>query len=153
MPVNFLISGDFCISKIAKNISGAPPVFVMTENGSLKNKLNKYRSAVSTLREQLEELNLFNAKLLYVNKLLQNKSITESQKRSVVKALDAAKDLREAKVLFQSLTESFDSGKSKSKGSLNESTRMGGSSRTTRSASSDNASNEVTRWARLAGLK
>jgi hypothetical protein len=77
------------------------------QNTSLQNKLTKYRGAVNTLREQLEELNLFNAKLLYVNKLLQNKQISESQKRSIVQALDEAKDLREAKVLYKSLTESF----------------------------------------------
>ena len=123
------------------------------QNTSLQNKLTKYRGAVNTLREQLEELNLFNAKLLYVNKLLQNKQISESQKRSIVQALDEAKDLKEAKVLYKSLTESFSQSKSSSKGSLTESVRYGGSSRTTRSASSQQATGEVNRWARLAGLK
>ena len=125
------------------------------QNGALQNKLTKYRSAVNTLREQLEELNLFNAKLLYVNKLLQNKTISESQKRSIVKALDEAKDLREAKVLYKNLTESFSSRTSRSSRgrTLNESASLGGASRTTRSASSQNASTEVDRWARLAGIK
>jgi hypothetical protein len=123
------------------------------QNTSLQNKLTKYRGAVNTLREQLEELNLFNAKLLYVNKLLQNKQISESQKRSIVQALDEAKDLREAKVLYKSLTESFTQTKPSSKESLTESVRYGGSSRTTRSASSQQATGEVNRWARLAGLK
>ena len=125
------------------------------QNGALENKLTKYRSAVQTLREQLEELNLFNAKLLYVNKLLQNKGINESQKRSIVKALDEAKDLREAKVLYKSLTESFSkSTKTKSR-RLNESARMASSSRTTKPAGShaSSASGEVDRWAKLAGLK
>ena len=49
-------------------------------NRAQTEKLNKYRGAINTLREQLEDLNLFNAKLLYVNKLLQNKSLNESQK-------------------------------------------------------------------------
>ncbi len=125
------------------------------QNGALQNKLTKYRSAVQTLREQLEELNLFNAKLLYVNKLLQNKNINESQKRSIVQALDEAKDLREAKVLYKSLTESFSSGSRSSKNTLNESIRMGASSRTTKSGSSvsNSASGEVDRWAKLVGLK
>jgi predicted RNase H-like nuclease (RuvC/YqgF family) len=123
------------------------------QNGALENKLNKYRSAVQTLREQLEELNLFNAKLLYVNKLLQNKTISESQKRSVVKALDAAKDLREAKVLYSSLTESFSQNSKTSGRTITESKNLGSSSKATRSASSNNASKEVNRWAKLAGLK
>ena len=122
------------------------------QNDALQTKLTKYRSAVDTLREQLEELNLFNAKLLYVNKLLQNKQISESQKRSIVQALDEAKDLREAKVLYKSLTESF-SQSSGSKKPLTESRNLGSSSKTTRSASSAQASTEVDRWARLAGLK
>ena len=121
------------------------------QNSSLENKLGKYRSAVNTLREQLEELNLFNAKLLYVNKLLQNKQITESQKRSIVKALDEAQNLQEAKVLYKSLTESFSESSGKSR--LSESARLGGSSRTTRSGSGNRATTEVDRWAKLAGLK
>jgi hypothetical protein len=124
------------------------------QNGALENKLTKYRSAVQTLREQLEELNLFNAKLLYVNKLLQNKTISESQKRSIVQALDEAKDLREAKVLYKSLTESFGSSRaSRSTKTLNESKIIGGSSRATRSGGSVQASGELDRWAKLAGLK
>jgi len=147
--------GDFGGGKPGKDVLAEMKKALRNQrrnNSSLQNKLTKYRSAVNTLREQLEELNLFNAKLLYVNKLLQNKTISESQKRSIVQALDEAKDLREAKVLYKSLTESFGQAKS-SKGTLTESTRLGGSSRTTRSASSTQASGEVNRWAKLAGLK
>jgi hypothetical protein len=112
-------------------------------------KLNKYRSAVQTLREQLEDLNLFNAKLLYVNKLLQNKGLTESQKKSVIKALDEAKNLNETKALYTSLTESLSTPKK----SLNESTRYGSSSKVTTSSASKNAAGELSRWQTLAGLK
>jgi len=120
-------------------------------NRSQNEKLNKYRSAVQTLREQLEELNLFNAKLLYVNKLLQNDNINESQKKSVIKALDEAKSLTEAKTLYKSLTETFQ----RKKGSLNESARFGSSSRTTSSASASSTKpvGEMDRWQKLAGLK
>jgi hypothetical protein len=121
-------------------------------NRSQKEKLTKYRSAVQTLREQLEDLNLFNAKLLYVNKLLQNKALSESQKKSVIKALDEAKSLVETKSLYKSLTESL----SQSKKSLNEAARYGSSSRTTTSSSSKNlteAAGEMSRWQTLAGLK
>jgi len=152
--------GDFGGGKPGKDVLSEMRSTLRTQrrqNGALENKLTKYRSAVNTLREQLEELNLFNAKLLYVNKLLQNKSISESQKRSVVKALDEAKDLREAKVLYKSLTESFTKTATKPAGTLNESARFASSSRTTKPAgshsSSNNATGEVDRWARLAGLR
>lgn len=124
------------------------------ENRAQNEKLNKYRGAVQTLREQLEDLNLFNAKLLYVNKLLQNKGLNESQKKSVIKALDEAKSLGETKALYKSLTESLTASSTKS--TLSESTRFGSSSRTTASSSSATKSSTVgesDRWAKLAGLK
>ena len=121
-------------------------------NRSLKRKLTEYRSAVETLREQLTDLNLFNAKLLYVNKLLQNKEITSGQRRSVVESIDKAKSLREVKLVYRTLTESF---VKREKGSLRESANrrvMGSSSRTTGRASAESVAGEVDRWAKLAGL-
>jgi hypothetical protein len=121
------------------------------KNRALSEKLGKYRSAVNTLREQLEDLNLFNAKLLYVNKLLQNKNLNESEKKSVIKALDEAKSLREAKSLYKSLTETFARGGNKT---LTESRTRGSSSRpTTSSSPKQNSGPELDRWQRLAGLK
>jgi len=121
------------------------------QNRAQAEKLNKYRGAVNSLREQLEDLNLFNAKLLYVNKLLQNKSLNESQKKSVIKALDAAKSLTEAKSLYKSLTETFSRGSRKT---ISESRVLGSSSRATTSSQSSATStnSELGRWQRLAGL-
>ena len=119
------------------------------KNRALDEKLKKYRSAVNTLREQLEDLNLFNAKLLYVNKLLQNKNLNESEKKSVIKALDEANSLREAKSLYKSLTETFAHGGKKT---LGESRNRGSSSRTTTSSASKAGAPELDRWSRLAGL-
>jgi len=123
------------------------------KNRSLSKKLNEYRSAVETLREQLTDLNLFNAKLLYVNKLLQNKDIGSSQRRTVVESIDKAKSLREVRLVYKTLTESF---RKASGGVLRESaTRraLGSSSSRTRRGSSQTASAEVNRWSVLAGIK
>jgi len=121
------------------------------QNRAQTEKLNKYRGAVNSLREQLEDLNLFNAKLLYVNKLLQNKGLSEGQKKSVIKALDEAQSLTEAKSLYKSLTETFSRGERKT---ISESRVLGSSSRpTTSSQSSATSTNsELGRWQRLAGL-
>jgi predicted RNase H-like nuclease (RuvC/YqgF family) len=121
------------------------------QNRAQSEKLNKYRGAVNSLREQLEDLNLFNAKLLYVNKLLQNKSLNESQKKSVIKALDEAQSLQEAKSLYSSLTETFGRGGKKT---ISESRVFGSSSKTTTSSQSTatSSNNELSRWQRLAGL-
>jgi uncharacterized membrane protein YgcG len=122
------------------------------KNRSLANRLSEYRSAVETLREQLTDLNLFNAKLLYVNKLLQNKDVSSSQRKTVVESIDNAKSLREVKLVYKTLTESFSKGNG---GALRESaTRraLGSSSRVAGRSSSDSAATEVNRWAVLAGI-
>ena len=123
------------------------------KNRSLNNKLSQYRSAVETLREQLTDLNLFNAKLLYVNKLLQNKDVSATQRRSIIESLDSARSLREVKLLYKSLTESISKPKSSTLSESNIRRTLGASSRTTSSASAKpDAASEVSRWAQLAGL-
>jgi len=120
-------------------------------NRDLKTKLAATERTNATLREQLEEVNLFNAKLLYVNKLMQNRDLTSRQQRAIVESLDAAKSVREAKLLFTSLTESL---KSKS-GTVTEGRILGSSSRSMRSGSTANLNEsvEVDRWGLLAGIK
>ena len=103
------------------------------------------------LKKQLDEMNLFNAKLLYVNKLIQNRNVSSKQQRAIVEALDNAKTIREAKLVYESITRSLNNKKS-----LSEGTRrvLGSSSKPTRSGSSTvNESTQTDRWATLAGIK
>lgn len=118
---------------------------------ALGRQLVEYKKAVGSLRTQLTEMNLFNAKLLYANKLMQNRNVTPKQQRAIVEALDKAKTLREAKLLYQSLTASLNKG---SKRSLSEGRVItrGSSSKSTRS-SGVKSGVEVDRWAVLAGIK
>ena len=112
----------------------------------------KYKRAVSGLKKQLVEMNLFNAKLLYANKLMQNTNLSMKQQKAIVEALDNAKTLREAKLLFKSLSESLSRrsrGKKLSEGSLRT---LGSSSKSTRSAQPKPSGVEVDRWGVLAGL-
>ena len=86
---------------------------------------------------------------------MQNRNLTPHQQRSIVESLDGAQSVREAKLLFTSLTESL-KVKSGNSGNLNEGKVIGSASRSTRSGSSTanlNESVEVDRWAILAGLK
>ena len=117
-------------------------------------KINQYRNALAGMKNQLVEMNLFNAKLLYANKLMQNKNITVKQQRAIVEALDNAKTLREAKLLYKSLSESL-IRRSRSSKKINEGTlrSLGSSSRSTRSAQSRSTGVEADRWAILAGMK
>ena len=120
-------------------------------NRALKARVNEATTAADTLRRQLAEQHLFNAKLLYVNKLMQNRSLSDKQLRAIVEALDSAQSLREAKLLFTSLSESL----SRSAGSLSEGANrtVGSSSRSTRPGGVINESVEVDRWAVLAGIR
>ena len=118
---------------------------------STQRQLNEYKKAAHALKSQLTEMNLFNAKLLYANKLMQNRNLTQKQQRAIVEALDNAKTLREAKLLYQSLTKSLNKvpRKNLNEGSLRT---LGSSSKSTRSGAPANSGVEVDRWATLAGL-
>lgn len=121
-------------------------------NRALTKKLREYRKAVNALRTQLVEMNLFNAKLLYANKLMQNRNLSTKQQRSIVEALDNAKTLREAKLLYKSLTSSLTKGTKKSLSEGTSRKTLGSSSKSTRSAAPANSGVEVDRWAILAGI-
>jgi len=73
----------------------------------LKEELTLALEAVETLRSELNEVNLLNAKLLYVNKIFNAKNLNESQKLKVVKAFDKAESAKEAKLVYESLSEEF----------------------------------------------
>lgn len=105
-------------------------------------------ATIEELQGQLTEVNLFNAKLLYTNKLLLNSDLTQTQRVRVIESLDEAKSLREVKLLYKGLTDSVQ------KKGLTESNKVkGSSSRAVRSASAPlNEGTENARWARLAGL-
>ena len=60
---------------------------------------------VDKLKSELKEVNLLNAKLLYSNKIFKAKNLTENKKVKVLKAFDKAKDVKEAKVIYETLNE------------------------------------------------
>jgi len=121
------------------------------QNDQLNEKLEAYQGAIEELKGQLGEVNLFNAKLLYTNKLLMNSDLTQAQRARAIESLDEARSLREVKLLFKTLSESFNK---RSKESVNESKRVvGTASRATRPAGASlNESSESNRWALLAGI-
>ena len=128
---------------------------VVRKNRMLESKLAQYKKALRGMKGQLQEMNLFNAKLLYANKLMQNRDLSIKQQRHVVESLDEAKTLGEAKILFESLSKSLVSSRPRSSSNLNESTRrtLNASSAPVRSAQTRNESVALDRWATLAGIK
>ena len=59
------------------------------------------------MRGKLNEVNLLNAKLLYTNKLFKKFELSEDQKLKVVESFDLTKNVREAKLVYATLGESF----------------------------------------------
>jgi hypothetical protein len=68
-----------------------------------KEELEEAIRVINTLRTQLSETNLLNAKLLYVNKIFKAKNLTESQKLNVIASFDKATTAKEAKMVYESL--------------------------------------------------
>jgi len=77
------------------------------EKKKIEEDLKEAVKTVEILRSELNEVNLLNAKLLYVNKIFNAKNLNESQKLKVVKAFDKAESAREAKLVYESLSEAF----------------------------------------------
>jgi hypothetical protein len=82
----------------------------LKENISLKKELQEYRSTVQYLRDRINEVNLLNAKLLYTNKLFKQANLTNEQKLKVIESFDLTKSVREARLIYATLTESFNFG-------------------------------------------
>jgi hypothetical protein len=60
---------------------------------------------VNALRAELHEVNLLNAKLLYTNKIFRAKNLKEAQKVKVLEAFDKAANVKEVKLVFETLNE------------------------------------------------
>ena len=125
----------------------------LSEAAKLRRQVADYRKVAEELKGQLTEMNLFNAKLLYANKLMQNRDLSAKQQRAIVEALDNAKTLREAKLLYKSLTESLNKGANKGALSEGRTRVLGSSSKSARSAQPINEAGGTDRWALLAGIK
>ena len=72
----------------------------------IKSELNEAYSVIKFLRSKLNEVNLLNAKLLFVNKLFRKGELTETQKVKIIETFDRAKNVREAKLIYATLSES-----------------------------------------------
>ena len=73
------------------------------ENKQLKGKLNNYKDVVRSLKENVQDVNLSNARLLYTNRVLRNTSLNERQKERIVEAISSAGSVEEAKTIFETL--------------------------------------------------
>ena len=77
---------------------------------TVQSELGEAISVIKSLKGTINEVNLLNAKLLYVNKLFRSFNLTNEQKSKVVETLDRTKNVREVKLVFSTIAESFKFG-------------------------------------------
>jgi hypothetical protein len=115
-------------------------------------KLDEAYSTIETIKTDLNEVNLLNAKLLYTNKVFRAKNLTENQKVKVLEAFDKATTTKEAKLVFETL-----SGEVKERKSSVTESMIGGASKAAGIAPTKSPILEVNdqyaRWQTLAGIK
>tara|TARA_R110000868_G_scaffold88724_11_gene247265 strand:- start:912 stop:1946 length:1035 start_codon:yes stop_codon:yes gene_type:complete len=113
-------------------------------------ELKDAKHTIAELTQSLNEVNLLNAKLLYMNKIFKAKTLTESQKIQVVKAFDKATSVKEVKNTFEILKESVTAKKkSQIQESFGYASKPAGVSPRTNVIDADPF---VNRWQKLAGL-
>ena len=99
------------------------------ENEKLKSEIKEHRKVIHFMRSKLNEVNLLNAKLLFSNKLFRAFGLNNNQKLKVVETFDRTKNLREVKLVYATLAESF----KKPGNRLSESVKKGSASKPVRS--------------------
>ena len=77
------------------------------EESKKDEELEEAYGVIKYLRSKINEVNLLNAKLLYVNKVFRNKNLTENQKVQVIETFDRAKTVRETKLIYATIAESI----------------------------------------------
>ena len=145
-----LEAADKKVEEVA--LAGEIPGGTDTSAAEVHQELNEAIKTIKALKNELNEINLFNAKLMYVNKIFKAKNLSESQKTKVVSAFDRATSVKEVENTFRTLSESISAAPKKS--SLKES--VGFASKAMGNAPARpivEADAFVTRWQQLAGIK
>ena len=99
---------------------------LMSKIGLKEEELDEAYNTIESLKSDLNEVNLLNAKLLYTNKIFKAKTLTESQKVKVLGAFDKAGTVKETKLVFETLNEGLKTKKSPIKESLGAASRVSG---------------------------
>lgn len=94
---------DFTVKEM-KNLIGRG----LQENKNLKENLKKAVGLIRHLGARLHEVNLFNAKVLHVNRILNGgPRLTSEQKWVVLESIDKAKTIAEVKTVYEVINSSF----------------------------------------------
>ena len=91
--------------KKGKNVAVATMKPILDKAKTVKEaEVEEMRNSIEELASTLSEVKLLNAKLLYTNKIFRAKNLTESQKVKVLESFDKASSVKEAKLIYETLT-------------------------------------------------
>ena len=124
------------------------------DHKEMEEELNEATKTIESLQKDLQEVNLLNSKLLYVNKIFKANNLSESQKVNVISAFDKAETVKEVKLVFETVSENVVASK---KVNVAESKIKGMASKATGTTASkpeviNEASEAVRRMQVLAGI-
>ena len=77
----------------------------VSEEVEEKSELDQALETIETLQKELNEVNILNAKLLYVNKIFKANNLSESQKVNVIAAFDKAETVKEVKLVYETVAD------------------------------------------------
>jgi len=116
-----------------------------------KEEMDEMKKELDELRSELHEVNLLNAKLLYTNKIFRAKNLKEAQKVKVLEAFDKASNVKEVKLVYETLNEGIkETPRTTIKESLSFASKPAGVA--TKAPIMD-IDPQVARWQKLAGIK
>ena len=114
-------------------------------------EMDEMKREIEELRSELNEINILNSKLLYVNKIFRSRNLTENQKAKVLGAFDKAQTVAEVKLVFETLNEGLTTKKAAIKENLGSASKVMGSAPTKKPILEVN--DQYARWQKLAGIK
>jgi hypothetical protein len=117
IPIEKMVSQS---EKIEKDIKKA----TKGDSTQMEEELAEALSTIETLKAELNEINLLNAKLLYSNKIFKAKNLNESQKVKVLSSFDKAKNVSEVKIVFETLNEGIKTSKTTIKENLGRASKV-----------------------------
>ena len=127
------------------------------QSGLMKEELEEALATIETLKKDLNEVNLLNSKLLYVNKIFKSNDLSESQKVNIIAAFDKAESVKEVKLVFETVSDSVITKKESSKSIKESKTKLGMASKATGTTANKpeviaEVSDTVKRMQMLAGI-
>jgi len=123
----------------------------------VQKELDETKAALEVKTSELNEVNLLNSKLLYVNRIFKANTLNEGQKLRVVESLDNAESVKEAKLIYETIKDSFSIvGKTTKKKSIKEGFGMASKAAGTSTAKKEvisESNNMVARFQKLANIQ